>query len=95
MSLDEFKFIFWWEWAHRLSGRLIGVVFAVQHAFHGDLVGGLYTAADAADYELALSAVTPGRDFDPLDGHLALRLSYAGTMQEMVEATERLAKWLE
>jgi DNA-binding LacI/PurR family transcriptional regulator len=42
--------------------RLIGVVFAVQQAFHGDLVGGLYTAADAADYELALSAVTPSRD---------------------------------
>jgi aspartate/methionine/tyrosine aminotransferase len=40
-------------------------------------------------------AVTPGRDFDPLDGHLALRLSYAGTMQEMVEATNRLEKWLE
>jgi DNA-binding LacI/PurR family transcriptional regulator len=42
--------------------RLIGVVFAVQQAFHGDLVSGLYTAADAADYELALSAVTPDRD---------------------------------
>lgn len=27
MSLDEFKFIFWWEWAHRLLGRFIGVVF--------------------------------------------------------------------
>jgi cytochrome c oxidase assembly protein subunit 15 len=27
MTLDGFKFIFWWEWAHRLSGRLIGVVF--------------------------------------------------------------------
>ena len=42
--------------------RLIGVVFGVQHAFHGDLVSGLYAAADSADYELALSAVTPGRD---------------------------------
>src|SRR3954454_3480262 len=42
--------------------RLIGVVFGVQHAFHGDLLGGLYAAADAAGYELALSAVTPGRD---------------------------------
>src|ERR671928_338127 len=42
--------------------RLIGVVFAVQQAFHGDLVSGLYAAADNADYELALSAVTPGRD---------------------------------
>jgi cytochrome c oxidase assembly protein subunit 15 len=28
MSLDQFKGIFWWEWAHRLLGRLVGVVFA-------------------------------------------------------------------
>jgi heme a synthase len=27
MSLDEFKVIYWWEWGHRLLGRLIGVVF--------------------------------------------------------------------
>ncbi len=33
MSLAEFQFIFWWEWAHRLLGRLIGVVFAVPLAF--------------------------------------------------------------
>ena len=46
----------------RSRSRLLGVVFGVQHAFHGDLVGGLYTAADALGYELALSAVTPGRD---------------------------------
>jgi DNA-binding LacI/PurR family transcriptional regulator len=42
--------------------RLLGVVFGVQHAFHGDLVTGLYTAADRRGYELALSAVTPQRD---------------------------------
>ncbi len=42
--------------------RLLGVQFAVQHDFHGDLVGGLYAAADRAGYELTLSAVTPGRD---------------------------------
>jgi DNA-binding LacI/PurR family transcriptional regulator len=42
--------------------RLLGVVFGVQHAFHGDLVSGLYAAAERAGYELALSAVTPGRD---------------------------------
>ena len=29
MSLAEFKSIFWWEWSHRLLGRLGGVVFAV------------------------------------------------------------------
>ncbi len=27
MSLAEFKTIYWWEWAHRLIGRIIGVVF--------------------------------------------------------------------
>ncbi|MDQ6621537.1 MAG: COX15/CtaA family protein [Pseudomonadota bacterium] len=29
MSLAEFKGIFWWEYAHRLLGRLIGMVFLV------------------------------------------------------------------
>jgi len=29
MSLAEFKTIFWWEFIHRLWGRLIGVVFAL------------------------------------------------------------------
>ncbi|MCO6185845.1 COX15/CtaA family protein [Rhizobium sp. L1K21] len=29
MTLDEFKGIFWWEWAHRLLARSIGVIFAV------------------------------------------------------------------
>jgi cytochrome c oxidase assembly protein subunit 15 len=27
MSLGEFKTIFWWEWSHRLLGRVIGVAF--------------------------------------------------------------------
>ncbi|MFY7761316.1 COX15/CtaA family protein [Aquidulcibacter sp.] len=29
MSLSEFQFIFWWEWAHRLLGRVVGLAFAV------------------------------------------------------------------
>jgi len=29
MSIDEFKRIYWWEWAHRLLGRLAGVAFLV------------------------------------------------------------------
>ena len=29
MSLEDFKFIFWWEWAHRFLGRFIGLAFAV------------------------------------------------------------------
>src|SRR5665213_3242369 len=27
MGLDEFKNIFWWEWSHRMIGRLIGFIF--------------------------------------------------------------------
>jgi cytochrome c oxidase assembly protein subunit 15 len=27
MTLEQFKGIFWWEWAHRLLGRLVGAVF--------------------------------------------------------------------
>ena len=33
MSLDEFKVIFWWEYFHRLLGRLIGFVFFVPFLF--------------------------------------------------------------
>jgi heme a synthase len=33
MSLDDFKTIFWWEWAHRFIGRAIGVVFFVPFAW--------------------------------------------------------------
>ncbi len=29
MSLAEFKFIYWWEWAHRFFGRMIGIAYAV------------------------------------------------------------------
>jgi len=29
MSLGEFKAIYWWEWSHRLLGRLVGAVFAL------------------------------------------------------------------
>ena len=29
MTLQEFKIIFWWEWAHRFLGRLIGIGFFI------------------------------------------------------------------
>ena len=29
MSMQEFKIIFWWEWAHRFLGRLIGIGFLI------------------------------------------------------------------
>ncbi len=29
MSLQDFKFIYWWEWGHRFLGRFIGIAFLV------------------------------------------------------------------
>ncbi|MDK1489151.1 COX15/CtaA family protein [Sinorhizobium sp. 7-81] len=33
MTVEEFKTIFWWEWAHRLLARTIGVIFALPLFF--------------------------------------------------------------
>lgn len=33
MSLDEFKTIYWWEWGHRLLGRVIGAAFFFPMVF--------------------------------------------------------------
>lgn len=33
MSIDEFKSIFWWEYFHRLLGRLIGLAFFVPFVY--------------------------------------------------------------
>src|ERR1700760_3380602 len=44
MSLGEFKTIFWWEWSHRLLGRVIGIAYLLpflwflwRGAFGGEL----------------------------------------------------------
>src|SRR6476620_9037157 len=42
--------------------RMLGVTFAVGHAFHGELLRSLYSEADAAGYEVVLSGVTADRD---------------------------------
>jgi cytochrome c oxidase assembly protein subunit 15 len=39
MSLDEFKVIFWWEFIHRLLGRLIGVLFLIPLIFFTIKIG--------------------------------------------------------
>ncbi len=33
MSLEAFKFIYWWEWTHRFLGRLIGAAFLLPLVF--------------------------------------------------------------
>ena len=39
MTLNEFKVIFWWEWAHRFFGRMIGLFFLVPLIFFSIKVG--------------------------------------------------------
>jgi cytochrome c oxidase assembly protein subunit 15 len=46
MTLDQFKTIFWWEWGHRLLGRLIGAVFLLPFLYflwRGSIAGALRT----------------------------------------------------
>ncbi len=33
MSLSDFKIIFWWEWSHRLLGRVIGIVYLLPFLY--------------------------------------------------------------
>lgn len=33
MSLDAFKFIFWWEWGHRFLARMVGFAFAIPFVY--------------------------------------------------------------
>lgn len=33
MTLDEFKYIFYWEWGHRMLGRTVGLAFAAPWAY--------------------------------------------------------------
>lgn len=39
-------------------------------------------------------ATTPGLDFDPVDGHRFVRMSFAVSTDQVKEAIERLRKWL-
>jgi DNA-binding LacI/PurR family transcriptional regulator len=45
----------------RRHARLLGVAFSVRSAFHGDLLPGIYAAAEAAGYEVSLSGWTEER----------------------------------
>ena len=39
MTMNEFKIIFWWEWAHRFLGRLIGLYFIIPLIFFSFKLG--------------------------------------------------------
>jgi len=50
--------------------QLLGVMFHVQQPFHADVIEGIYEAAEAAGYDVVLSAVTDSRSEDKAIGTL-------------------------
>jgi heme a synthase len=60
MTLDGFKAIFWWEWAHRLLARVVGAAFILPGLFfwwRGQLRGALGRQVAVATGLLALEPI--------------------------------------
>ena len=85
MSLDAFKGIFWWEWSHRLLGRLIGVLFILPYLLF--LVRGRITGA--LGWKLAALFVLGG-----LQGALGWYMVKSGLSQRTDVSQYRLAAHL-
>jgi cytochrome c oxidase assembly protein subunit 15 len=95
MSLDAFKGIFWWEYVHRLLGRLVGVVFLVPFLWfalrrrippgYGWKLAGLF-ALGGAQGAMGWYMVQSGLVDDPrvsqfrLTAHLGLAFVILGAM---------------
>ncbi len=81
-----------------LPGLGLGNLSPADGAFYlyadvGNLTNDSFAFARAMLKE-AHVAVSPGPDFDADRGNRYLRLSFAGTMEDMEKAVERLARWL-
>lgn len=89
MSLDEFKYIYFWEWGHRQWGRMIGLVWAlglgalllsksVPVGWTGRLVvlGALGGLQGAVGWWMVYSGLAPGM-FDVASYRLATHLGLA------------------
>ncbi|MDW4497820.1 COX15/CtaA family protein [Sulfitobacter sp. D35] len=91
MELEDFKFIYWWEWGHRQLGRLVGLVWAAGFAWFGLrrqipagwtpkllLLGGLGAAQGAIGWWMVSSGVTQGEGMtDVASYRLATHLGLA------------------
>ena len=58
MTLHEFKTIFWWEWAHRLLGRAVGMVYLIPFLWFlwvgwWMVASGLADRTEVSQYRLA------------------------------------------
>ena len=82
----------------RLPAKFLGNVAPAEGAFYiyADTSGISNDSVILADRLLneANVATTPGADFDTEEGHLAIRLSFAGTSEEMKQAAENITAWV-
>ncbi len=85
MSLAEFQFIYWWEWAHRFLGRVIGVAFAVP--FIAFALAG-YIRRDLAPSLIALFAL------GALQGFMGWYMVQSGLVDRVSVSQYRLAAHL-
>lgn len=74
MDLAAFKFIFFWEWFHRLIGRLIGLAFAVPLAWFW------WRGAIPAGYKPRLLALLALGGLQGVFGWFMVRSGLSGTM---------------
>ena len=91
MELEDFKFIYWWEWGHRQLGRVIGLVWAfgfgyfalrrqIPAGWNGKLLllGALGGAQGAIGWWMVASGVTQGEGMtDVASYRLATHLGLA------------------
>ena len=85
MSLAEFQVIYWWEWAHRFLGRVIGVAFAIP--FLAFAVAG-YIRRDLAPSLIALFAL------GALQGFMGWYMVQSGLVDRVSVSQYRLAAHL-
>jgi cytochrome c oxidase assembly protein subunit 15 len=105
MSLAEFKTIFWWEWSHRLLGRVIGAAFLLpflwflwRGALHADLqrrlwlIFGLGALQGAVGWWMVASGLSQRVEVSQyrLATHLVLALLiFAGIVWTLRRLTDR------
>ena len=77
MDLAAFKFIFFWEWFHRLLGRLIGLAFALPLAWFW------IRKAIPPRYKLRLVALLALGGLQGVFGWFMVRSGLAGTMTDV------------
>jgi heme a synthase len=106
MTLDQFKHIYWWEFAHRLLGRLIGLVFgagllwfaarrAIPKGYGWKMVGllALGAAQGLLGWYMVMSGLSQRTDVSHfrLSAHLLLALSIMGALIWVALDLRRLA----